>query len=245
MTLAPGLLALALLSQPQSHTYYWRDAAGQTHITGTPPPADAQILEPPPPQAVEPGRAGRPEVVRQSESRGGQQKVVLNPAQQQAWGNLDRTLAKARAEYDGRTVAAVTDSLIQNCLWGNGLWILTLAPFLAVALMGLLGWWLAYGLGAGLRLPVVGCFVLLGLALGQLLLTVYLYHPQAIRLRQNLELLETHNGRGYALRPDQQALLQQRYRAVDQAAEFFQFPWRFPAEVNRLRQDMNRVMFEP
>lgn len=245
MTLAPGLLALALLSQPQPHTYYWRDAAGQTHFTNTPPPADAEILEPPPPLAVEPGRAGRLEVVRQSESQGGHQKVVLNPAQQQAWSNLDRTLAKARAEYDGRTVAAVTDSLIQTCLWGNGLWVLTLAPFLAVALMGLLGWWLAYGLGAGLRLPVIGCFVLMGLGLGQLLLTVYLYHPQAIRLRQNLELLEAHNGSGHALRRDQQALLQKRYLAVEQAAEFSQVPWRFPAEVRSLRQEMNRVMFEP
>ena len=243
MTLAPGLLALALLSQPQSHTYYWRDAAGQTHITSTPPPADAQILEPPPPQAVEPGRADRLEVIRQSQ--GGHQRVVLNPAQQQAWSNLDRTLAKARAEYDGRTVAAVTDSLIQNCLWGNGLWILTLAPFLAVALMGFLGWWLAYGLGAGLRLPVIGCFLLLGLGLGQLLLTVFLYHPQAIRLRQNLELLEAHNGSGHALRPDQRALLQKRYLAMEKAAEFSQVPWRFPAEVKTLRQDMNRVMFEP
>jgi hypothetical protein len=245
LTLAPGLLALALLSQPQSHTYYWRDAAGQTHITNTPPPADAQTLEPPPPPAVEPGQAGRPEVIRQSESRGGQQKVVLTPAQMRAWGDLDRTLAKARAEYDGRTVAAVTESLIQNCLWGNGLWVLTLAPFLAITLMGLLGWWLSFGLAAGLRLPLLSGFLLVGLGLGQLLLTVFLYHPQAIRLRQNLELLEAHNGSGHALRPDQRALLQKRYQAVEQATEFLQAPWRFPAEVQSLRQDMNRVMFEP
>ena len=57
---ATGLLLLALLGQPQPRTYYWRDAAGQTHITNTPPPPDAQVLEAPPPPAVEPGHGGRP-----------------------------------------------------------------------------------------------------------------------------------------------------------------------------------------
>ena len=35
---AASLVCLALLGQGQPRTYYWRDAAGQTHITNTPPP---------------------------------------------------------------------------------------------------------------------------------------------------------------------------------------------------------------
>lgn len=245
MMAAAGLLVLALLGQPQPRTYYWRDAAGQTHITNTPPPSDAEILDSPPPPAMEPGKAIRPEPVRQSASRGGHRQVVLNPAQKEAWEALDQHLAKARAQGDRRTLEGVTDSLIHDCLWGSGLWAMPAAPILSVALMGLLGWWLALGLRGGSRIPMVSGFLVLGLAFGHLLLNVFLYHPQAARLRQNLELLELHMGTGKALRPEHRALLQQRYQALEQAAEPFQAPWRFPAEVRILREAMKQVMVEP
>jgi hypothetical protein len=111
--------------------------------------------------------------------------------------------------------------------------------------MGLLGWWLALGLHPGPRAPLVAGFLLLGLAFGHLFLTVFLYNPQSVRLRQNLELLERHMGAAKALRPEQQALLQRRYLALEQAAEPLQPPWRFPAEVTALRDTMKRVMVEP
>lgn len=245
MMAAAGLLVLALLGQPPPRTYYWRDAGGQTHITNTPPPSDAEILESPPPPAVEPGKATRPELVRQSASRGGRHQVVLNPVQQQAWDALDQHLAKARAAGDRRTLEAVADSLIHDCLWGSGLWILPLAPLLSLALMGLLGWWLALGLRAGSQIPLIAGFLVLGLAFGHLFLTVFLYHPQSVRLRQNLELLELHMGTDRALRPEHRTLLQQRYQALEQAAEPFQIPWRFPAEVKTLREAVKQVMVEP
>ncbi len=245
MTALAGLLALALLGQAPPHTYYWRDAAGQTHITNTPPPSDAELLETPPPPAVEPGRVGRPEVVRQSTSPGGRGQVQLSPAQQQAWAALDERLARARREGDQGTLVVVADSLISDCLWGHGLWAMPAAPLLTVALLGLLGWWLALGLHSRLQLPLVAGFLLLGLALGHLLLNVFLYHPQAVRLRQNLELLEQHLGTGQALRTDHQRLLQQRYRALEQAADPLRPPWRFPLEVSTLRAAMKQVMVEP
>jgi hypothetical protein len=245
VTAIAGLLVLALLGQAQPHTYYWRDVAGQTHITNTPPPPDAEILQAPPPPAIEPGKAGRPELVRQSSSLGGQRQVTLSPLQRQAWGALDELLAKARNQGDRRTLEAAADSLISDCLWGHGLWVIPAAPVLAVALMGLLGWWLAIGLRSGLQVPMVTGSLLLGLALGQLLLNVFLYHTQAVRLRQNLELLEQHLGTGKALGPDHRRLLQQRYQALDQAADPLQPPWRFPVEVNALRAAMKQVMVEP
>ena len=245
MMAAAGLLVLALLGQPQLRTYYWRDAAGQTHITNTVPPSDAEILEPPPPPGVEPGKATRPEPVRQSASLGGHRPVVLNSVQEEAWDALNQHLAMARTEGDRRTLEGVADSLIHDCLWGSGLWAMPVVPLLSVVLMGLLGWWVALGLREGSQAPLVSGFLLLGLACGHLLLNVFLYHPQAVRLRQNLELLERHMGTGKALRPEYRTLLQRRYQALEQAAEPLQAPWRFPAEVRTLREAMKQVMVEP
>ncbi len=244
MMAVAGLLVLALLGPPQPRTYYWRDPAGQTHITNTPPPSDAELLDSPPPPAVEPGKTGRPEVVRQSAGLGGKRQA-LSPGQRQAWEALDQRLAKARAEGDRHTLEAVSNSLIQDCLWGSGLWAMPVLPFLSVTLMGFLGWWLALGLRPGSRIPMVAGFLLLGLAFGHLLLNAFLYHPQALRLRQNLELLEQHMGTGKAPRLEHRALLQLRYRALEQAAEPFQSPWRFPGEVKTLREAMRQVMVEP
>ena len=243
VTAAAGLLALALLGQP-ARTYYWRDAGGQTHVTNTPPPPGAELLEPPPPPAVEPGRPQRIQPVRPAEMPGGLRQVTLNPVQKQAWEALDQHLIKARAANDRRTLEAVTDSLIHDCLWGSGLWAMPLVPLLALALMGLMGWWLALGLGPGLRLPVLGGFLLLGLAFAHLLLNVFLYHPQAARLQQNLELLELHMG-GRMPRPERHARLQQRYQALEQAAEPTRAPWRFPGEVRAMREAMKQVMVDP
>ena len=242
---ATGLLILALLAQPP-RTYYWRDAAGQTHITNTPPPLDAVILEPPPPSAVVTGKRGaRLAPLQQDGGPGGHEPVVLTPAQQQAWTALDAHLAKARSEGDRRTLAAVTDSLIQDCLWGNGLWAMPALPVLSLLLMGFMGWWLALGLRPGARIPMVGGFLLLGVALGHLLLNLFLYHPQAARLRQNLELLERHMGTDRTLTAARRALLQQRYQALEQAAEPTQAPWRFPEELGTLREAVKQVMVEP
>ncbi|GLH67457.1 DUF4124 domain-containing protein [Geothrix edaphica] len=243
VTAVAGLLVLALLGQP-SRTYYWRDTAGQTHVTNTPPPVDAEILEPPPPPAVERGRPDRIQPIRQSENPAGYHQVTLTPVQKQAWEALDQHLLKARDANDRRTLEAVADSLIHDCLWGNGLWVMPLAPLLSLVLLGLIGWWLALGLNSGLRLPLVGGFLLLGLGFGHMLLNVFLYHPQSARLQQNLQLLELHMG-GRIPRPEHRALLQQRYQALEQAAEPSRAPWRFPGAVRALRQTVKQVMVDP
>ncbi len=247
MTLASGLLALALLlpqkPPPQRPMYQWRDAGGQVHVTNTPPPPGAEpVVEPPPPPAVEPGHPEPP--FRPKANRSDQLKGELSPTQKAAWRALEEHLTKARGRNDRRTVEAVTDSLIDDCLWGSGLWAVPLLPVLSLALMGLLGWWLALGLGAGTRIPILAGFVLLGLAFGQLLLASFLYHPQALRLRQNMELLELHSG-GKELRPANQARLVERYRALEAAADPLQPPWRFPLQVAALRRDMKQVMVDP
>ena len=241
MSLGAGLLALALLVQPRP-VYHWRDAQGQPHVTDTPPPPGAAVVEAPPPPALEPGtsalpapRHGRP--VRQREAG-------LSPVQRAAWEAVDQRLALARSRNDTRILKAVADSLVDDCLWNGGLWARPVLPVLAVALLGLLGWWLALGQGLALRVPILGAFLLLGLAFGQVLLATFLYQPQARRLRQNLELLELHLG-GRDLSPANEALLLHRYQAVENAAHALQPPWRFPAEVAALRRDVKRVVIDP
>jgi hypothetical protein len=245
--LLPALLVVALLGPPPPpRTYYWRDTSGQTHITNTPPPREAELLDAPPPVAVEPGQTyERPVPIRQSASHGDQRDIVLTVAQQQVWSALDRELAKARAAGDQRTLQATGGYLIQDCLWGSGLWAMPLLPILSILLMGLLGWWMALGLPARGRLPLVLGFLAMGVAFGHLLLTVFLYHPQAVRLRQNLELLEYHSGLGRPLRPEQRSLLQVRYHALEDAADPLQPPWRFPKEVQKLRETLRQVMVAP
>lgn len=247
MTLACGLLALALLlpqkPPPQRPMYQWRDAAGQVHVTNTPPPPGALPVQPTPPQpAVELGPPEPP--FRPRANRADPRKGELSPAQKAAWQALEQHLARARSRGDKATLVAATDSLIDDCLWGSGLWAVTLLPVLSVALLGLLGWWLALGLQAGARFPIVAGFLALGLAFGQLLLASFLYHPQAQRLRQNMELLEVHDG-GKAPRPGNREKLQQRYRALEAAADPLQLPWRFPLQVAALRRDMKQVMVDP
>jgi hypothetical protein len=236
------LLTAALGAQP-SKTYYWRDSTGQTHITNTPPPPGAEVLDPPPPPAVE--RSERIAPVRQSGPRDERKQVILSPSQQQAWAALDQLLAKARAEGNTRTLESVANSLIHDCLWGNGLWAMPVLPVLCVTLMGLMGWWLALGMRPSLRATFISGFLALGLAFGHVLLGVFLYHPQAMRLRQNLELLERHRGTRKELPPERRGLLQERLQAVEQAADPIAAPWRFPAEVQALRETMQQVMVEP
>lgn len=242
MILAPGLLALALLVQP-NQVYHWRDAQGQPHVTNTPPPPGAEMMEAPPPPAVEPGHPEPP--FRSLASRADRRKGVLSAAQKAAWTALEAHLAKARSQNDRQTLEAVTDSLIDDSLWGGGLWAITLLPAFSLALMGLLGWWLALGLKPGAQVPLVGGFLLLGLAFGQVLLASFLYHPQATRLRENMELLELHTGSGKELRPENQARLQRRYQAMEKAADPLQPPWQFPIQVSALRRDMKQVLVDP
>ena len=241
MGLAAGLLTLALLVQTRP-VYHWRDAQGQPHVTNTPPPPGAEVMDAPPPQAVVPGTPDP--AYRPRANRIPRDHELLSPAQRAAWRDLDQHLADARSRNDLRTLEAIPDSLIDDCLWGSGLWALPLLPLLSVGLMALLGWWLALGLAPGLRIPVISAFLLLGMAFGQLLLASFLYHPQALRLRQNLELLELHLG-GREVSAAHEALLQERYRALERAAEPLQPPWRFPLETARIRREMKRVVVDP
>ena len=245
MAIAAGLLALALLAQPTPRTHAWRDAAGRTHITNTPPPAGAEVLQMPSASGLENGRAIPPEPALVAPAPEAPPEPSLTPAQREAWSALDQHLARARSAGDQRTLAATVESLFDDSLWGRGLWALSTAPLLGLALLGLIGWWVALGLRAPLRLPALVGFLLVGLALGQVLLATFLYRPQAARLRQNLQRLEVHTGLGRPLPAAERLRLRQRYADLERVASPAQPPWRFPGEVERLRRDFLQVMVAP
>ena len=245
MALAASLLALALLAQPTPRTHAWRDAAGRTHITNTPPPPGAEVLKPPSASGIENGKAAPPELSPLPPVSEAPPDPSLSPAQRAAWSALDQHLARARSAGDQRTLDATVGSLFDDSLWGRGLWALGTAPLLTLALMGLLGWWVALGLRAPLRLPTLVGFLLAGLALGQVLLATFLYRPQAAHLRQNLQRLEVHTGLGRPLPAAQRLRLRQRYADLERAASPAQPPWHFPREVASLRRDFLQVMVAP
>ena len=245
MALAAGLLALALLAQPTSPTHAWRDAAGRTHITSTPPPPGAVLLKPPSASAIENGTATPPEPTLVAPGPEAPPDPSLTPAQREAWSALDQHLSRARSTGDQRTLAATVESLFDDSLWGRGLWALAAAPLLGLVLLVLVGWWVALGLRAPLRFPVLAGFLLAGLALGQVLLATFLYRPQAARLRQNLQRMEVHTGLGRPLPAAERIRLRQRYADLERIASPAQPPWRFPEEVASLRRDFLQVMVAP
>lgn len=245
MALAAGLLALALLAQPTPRAQAWRDAAGRTHITNTPPPPGAELLQPPSASGIETGKGTTLEPSLTAVASEAPPDPSLTPAQREAWNALEQHLARARSAGDQRTLTATIESLFDDSLWGRGLWALALAPILTLALLGLSGWWVALGLRPPLRLPVLLGSLLLGLALGQALLGTLLYRPQAAHLKQNLQRLEVHTGLGQPLPAAQRLRLRQRYADLERSASPAQPPWRFPAEVQRLRQDFLQVMVAP
>lgn len=226
--------------------YRWKDDKGKIQITNTPPPPGAVVLEAPPPPLGLEADPGPRVVVRQSQSGNRSKPSDLSPGQKAAWENLDRALAEARRKGDRATLQAVASSLIRDSRWGNGLGFVAFMPFVALALLSLLGWWAGYTLPPTQRLPLVGAFVLTGLVLGQLLLAHFLYRPQFYRLRLNLTFLtDYYLGGDLRLGPKNREALQAHWTALEAASAPSAAPWRFPAEVDALEETLRRVMVEP
>ena len=225
--------------------YRWKDDKGKIQMTNTPPPPGAVVLEaPPPPMALEADPSPKL-LVRQSQ--GGRSKPSdLSPGQKAAWEALDKALAEARRKGDRATLQAVASSLIRDSRWGSGLGFVALMPFVALALLSLLGWWVGFHLPRAHRLPLLGAFVLTGLVLGHLMLAHFLYRPQFFRLRLNLTFLTDHYlGGDLRLGPKNREALQAHWRALEAASAPSAPPWRFPAEVDALEETLKRVMVEP
>lgn len=251
-----ALLALGLGAAPRQggaertpqapRVYRWKDDKGKIQITNTPPPPGAELLsDPPPPLALEADRGERL-VVRQSGRASRTKAADLTPEQVAAWEALDKAMAEARKQGNRRTLEAVVSLLIDQSRWSNGLGFVALLPLVALALMALLGWWIAYNLPRSQRRGVIAAFTFSGLVLGQILLSHFLYRPQFFRLRLNLTLLTDHYlGGDLRVGPKNRELLRERWAALEAATGPLNAPWRFPAEVGALEDTLKRVVVEP
>ena len=231
---------------PAPQVYRWKDDKGKIQITNTPPPPGAVVLEaPPPPMALE-ADPGPKLTLRQSQVGTRSKPTDLSPSQKAAWEALDKALSEARRKGDRATLQAVATSLIRDSRWGNGLGFVAILPFVALALLSLLGWWAAFHLPRAQRLPLIGAFVFTGMVLGQLLLIHFLYRPQFFRLQVNLGLLTEHYlGGDLRLGPKNREALQAHWAALQAACAPSAAPWRFPAEVEAMEETLKRVMVEP
>jgi hypothetical protein len=250
-----ALLALGLGAAPRQaggertpapRVYRWKDDKGKIQITNTPPPPGAELLsDPPPPLALEADRGDRL-VVRQSGRASRAKATDLTPEQTAAWEALDKAMGEARKQGNKRTLEAVVSLLIEQSRWSNGLGFVALLPLVALALMTLLGWWIAYNLPRSQRRIIVGAFSLSGAVMGQILLSHFLYRPQFYRLQLNLTLLTDHYlGGDLRLGPKNREALRGHWTTLEGAAGPLNAPWRFPAEVQALEDTLKRVVVEP
>jgi Domain of unknown function (DUF4124) len=254
-----ALLSLALLAPPaqapvgaaqknvkpeqKPQTYYWKDAGGQTHITNSPPPPDATLIDMPSVTAIE--RETRILPIRQSAGRKNTDLPDLSPAQQVAWKNLEQLIVDARSQRDIKRLESVIELLIHEYRWSDGLWAMPMLPLAALAVLCLLGWWVALGLKRDLRWPVISLFGLAGLMLAHVMLSAFVWRPQCLRLRVNLTVLERHLGEDKTISDAHRRELQARYKALEESSYPTALPWSFPAAVDDLEATMKHVVIEP
>lgn len=247
-TLLPFLALLALAAhgdtQPKP-VYRWKDEKGKVQITNTPPPPGAEVLEgSPAPLAIETERAtGSRLALRQSQGAPRRAPADLSAAQREAWEALDKHIDEARKRGDTKVLEAVASSLLSDSLWGSGLGWVALIPFLAIALLGLLGWWLSFGLKPPQRMPVLAGFLVGGLMFAQVLVGHFLYRPQFYRVRLNIGLFSEHYlGGDKQLTPAQRERITKHFNALDDAASPFSLPWRFYSEIDDLEATLKQVV---
>lgn len=238
-----ALLAAVLLpAQPQ--IYRWKDRSGKEHITNTPPPPGATNLDVPAGQ----GGNGAPSAPAPAEEAARKQAPAptagLSPAQAERWRALDQRLEEARNKQDSAAIEAVVEGLLREAQWGGGMWAVALLPLAVLALMGLLGWWIAGGLRQPLSAAVLVASVVAGLALGHLTLARFLYGIQYHRLQATLNLLQGNLG-GKLPRGSHRMAIQQHLATLQSASRPSAPPWAFPLECRSLEDTMVKVALDP
>jgi len=229
----------------QSDIYRWKDKKGKEHVTNTPPPAGAVPLEVPPPKNQKDAEANPDGPVTDQVPKVTEPLLPgLNDQQRERWKALDQRLEEARTKKDTATIEAVVEGLFRESLWGNGLWAIPLLPLATLALVSLLGWWVATGLRQPLAGILIGVAVIGGLALAQVTLSRFLYRNQFLRLQTNLAILEHHLG-GKLPRASNRQALQHHYTALEAASRPLAPPWAFLFEARAAEETMIRVALEP
>ena len=245
MRFAVIFLVFATVLGAQSEIYRWKDKKGKEHVTNTPPPAGAVPLEVPPAQnqkdaGAEAGAPTSDQAPKQAE----EPMPGMDDQQRERWKALDQRLEEARTKKDPATIEAVVEGMFRESLWGNGLWAIPLLPVATLALVVLLGWWVASGVQQPLGGLLIALSLFLGLSLAQLTLTRFLYRNQFLRLQTNLAILEHHLG-GKLPRASNHQALQQHYAALETMTHPLAPPWAFLLEARAAEDTMVKVALDP
>ncbi|MDR1841348.1 MAG: hypothetical protein LBQ86_05425 [Holophagales bacterium] len=245
-------LALVLLLQtqepvgpPHPPLYRWKDKNGQVRVTTTTPPPNATILETifrrdaaeegPVTLAAPPTRE---DLRLEMESAMGEETIAY-------WRNIDRTLHAARLDGNRTKSINTIDSALSETLWGNGLWLLPLTPFVIMAICLLLAWWVCAGLSRPAKVMVWTFFAIVGLISSHIGLNKTLYRPQARRLEYLLSMLPNYLGGYVQMKPENQQAMMDHVETLSKAASPLSPAWAFPTEIRHARQTLYRVVVDP
>lgn len=233
-------------SQPPKPTYQWKDKAGKTHHTTSPPPSNATIISITTPQDFDLG-ANSDEDDTQPTPEELKLKIesVLDRGTVAYWRGVEDALHQARLSNDAKGQNGAVKAVVRHALWGSGLWALVALPFVVMAISALFAWWACESLAKRPKILAWTACGLTGLALSALGLNFALYGPQARRLDFALSMLPNYLGDGVEAKPANIQLISSQSEALQEAAEPYAPIWAFPLEVSRTRKAIRQLVVDP
>jgi hypothetical protein len=244
------ILALALLLQvqepdivgpPRPPLYRWKDTAGQTRITTTLPPQNAAQIETFVYQVEEVELKPHISPPTAEELRA-QLESVMGEETIKYWQSVNRSLKETRQSGDSDGYVRTIESALSQTLWGNGLWVLPIVPFVIMAICLLLAWWVCLGFSRRVKTLVWAGFVLLGTCMSHLGLQGALYHRQAKRMDFMLSVFPHYLGGDIQLEADGLKALQNHVEPLSKAAKPMSPAWAFPVEVYRTQRTLHGII---
>jgi len=232
--------------QPPKPTYQWKDKAGRTHHTTSPPPPNATIISITTPQDFDLGADSDEDDTQPTpEELKLKMESVLDRGTVAYWRGVEDALRQARLLNDTKGQESALKAVIRHALWGSGLWALAALPFVVMAISALFAWWACAKLAKRPKILAWTACALAGLALSALGLNFALYGPQARRLDFALSMLPNYLGDGVEAKLTNIQLIRSRSEALQEAVEPYAPIWAFPLEVRRTRKAVRQLVVDP
>lgn len=232
--------------QPPKPTYQWRDRAGRTHHTTSPPPQNATDISIITPQDFDLGADSNEDDTQPTpEELKLKLESVLDRGTVAYWRGVEDALRQARLSNDAKEQDGAAKAVVRHALWGSGLWALVALPFVVMATSALFAWWACASLAKRPKILAWTACGLAGLALSAIGLNFALYGTQARRLDFALSMLPNYLGDGVEAKPANIQLIHIRSEALQEAVEPHAPIWAFPLEVRRTRKAIRQLVLDP
>ncbi|MCL1894340.1 MAG: hypothetical protein FWG02_08925 [Holophagaceae bacterium] len=235
--------------RPRPPTYYWRDRAGQMKITTSVPPPNATIIRVVRDQVLvieeefeEIEVRPTPEEIRAEMEVAFDEKTVLY------WHNVDDSFYKARLSSNTQELSNTMNTLFQDSLWGNGIWILIFLPFVIMAISMLLAWMTCYTIRStrlATKSLVWILFTLASASCAHVVLQYTLHRPQAKRIDFMLSMIPHYLGGYIEAKPDNLQAIRLHIDNLLEATEPTIPFWVFLQELDATKQTLDQVVLDP